>query len=300
MTAIRRSKASTRIRSAKRNHDSSEATPRVLDTNKGAARSVGESLLQRYREAKQASTRRALRTRLIERYRGLVEGMARGLVGRLPRSVDAQDLVNAGLWGLLQAIDNWRPERGAHFVPFMRLRVRGAMIDELRSLDYLPRMFRRHYRQVDQAREELRRRLDRDPSDAEIADEVGISETRMRIDYAAARPLTNGQAPVSGQEDDLREDSESAGFGDVFDRVPSAARFGDTEESPLDALTRRDLVEQIRAKLQPIEWEVLKLHYLEGKSGKDVARELRLSASRICQIHVRVLARLKAQFRGRS
>jgi RNA polymerase sigma factor for flagellar operon FliA len=78
---------------------------------------------------------------------------------------------------------------------------------------------------------------------------------------------------------------------DVFDHLPD-----DAIESPIEALTRQELVDQVRKQLSPIEWKVLKLHYLDGLTGRQVAQRLRLSASRICQIHVAVLDRLKQQF----
>ena len=263
MTAIRRSKASTRILAGKR---SGGRTTPATGTSRGsrgeatidrdasrdaaagnarrAARGpvTGESLLARYRQARGASQRRKLRTELLDRYHSLVEGMARALVGRLPRSVDVDDLVHAGLWGLLQAIDNWRPERGTHFVPFMRFRVRGAMLDELRSMDFVPRVFRRHQREVDRVREELRAQLGREPSDAEIADGVGMPESRMRVDYAIARPPAQASERMSPSRID---GAESA---DGLDSFPATKSSGEAAEGPLEALTRRDLVERIRSK----------------------------------------------------
>src|SRR5258705_9127442 len=82
------------------------------------------SLLSRYRRTPSVG----LRNQLIERYRGIVEGIARSFCMRLPKSVDVHDLVHAGIWGLIQAIDHFEPERGTQFLPYMRLRVRGAMI----------------------------------------------------------------------------------------------------------------------------------------------------------------------------
>jgi RNA polymerase sigma factor for flagellar operon FliA len=207
--------------------------------------------------------------------------MARSLVARLPRCVDVQDLVHAGLWGLVQAIEKFRPERGTDFLPFMRQRVRGAMLDELRTMDYLPRLWRWRQRTREAAIEDLRARLHRDPTDAEIAEALGISEDRLRSDF---------NAPV----DVHRPGSRAFGFGADEDD-PLEVVVDDRWERPFDALAGREMIERIRTSLQPIEWEVLKLHYLEGLSGKEVAQRLRLSASRICQIHARVLSRLKTR-----
>ena len=243
--------------------------PRMQDAE--TAEALERDLLQRYRRRPTA----ALRNRLIERYRGIVEGMARGLVARLPRSIDVQDLVHAGVWGLVQALDNFEPERGTQFVPFMRLRVRGAMLDELRFLDHTPRWHRRRNRAFDAAVAQLRVELGREPGDAEIAAALGISETTLRTRFGRGGAMRAGRGEEGGSALDLLVD--------------------ETGENPIEALHRSELLLKIEQSLQPIEWTVLRLHYLEGQSGKQIARRLRLSASRVCQIHTRVLSRLKAR-----
>jgi RNA polymerase sigma factor for flagellar operon FliA len=225
-----------------------------------------------------------LRNQLVERYRVTVEAMARTLRARLPRSVDVQDLTHAGMWGLIQAIENYRSELGPNFIPFMRIRVRGAMIDELRNMDYLPRLYRTRIRMRDAAVLRLRSTLDREPSDAELADDLGLSESRLRQLFALRPPLAQSFATSTDPD---REDLLDADFlGSLADQ---------DQEAPIETINRRELMELIESTLQPIEWDVLRMHYLEGMSGKEVARELHLSASRICQIHGRVLSRLKAR-----
>ncbi len=230
-----------------------------------------EELLRRYR--RRGST--ILRDRVVERHRGIVESMARGLASRLPPSVDAQDLVHAGMWGLIQAIASYEPDRCDQFTAFMRIRVRGAMLDELRHLDFLPRLFRRRLRQRKEAVARLRTALEREPSDAELAAELGISESALwrRYETVALRQV----APGDGDEDGMEQLADEA------------------LESPIEAITRQELLDLIRQSLEPVEWKVLQLHYLEGMTGKQVARRMRLSAARICQIHGRVLDRLKTE-----
>lgn len=230
-----------------------------------------EGLLERYHRTRALS----VRNKLIERYHGIVENMARALSLRLPRSVDVGDLEHAGMWGLMQALENYRPERGCHFLGFMRLRVRGAMLDELRNLDFMPRLHRRRMRLREEATRRLRQDLNRDPSDEEIAEALGVSVSRFRREYHGPSPLRL----VGGTEPEDEDALES-----VAD---------DGLEAPIDALQRQEMLEKIKDNLQPIEWKVLRMHYLEGMSGKDIARRLRLSASRICQIHGRVMERLK-------
>lgn len=239
-----------------------------------------EQLLSRYRRSHSVK----LRNSLIERNRKTVEGMARGMCMRLPRSVDLQDLVHAGMWGMIQAIENYREERGDHFAPFMRIRVRGAMLDELRNMDYLPRLYRTRIRRREEAVSRLRTALDRDPSDAELADDLGVSETRLRRFFSQQTPIHN-IARRAGESD--RDDGHE---------IDILGLLADTEqEAPIEAINRRELIEKIESALQPIEWKVLRMHYLEGLTGREVASKLHLSASRICQIHGRVLSRLKSR-----
>lgn len=264
MTTIRpRKKTSTRKATRATQRAEERANPKT------------ESLWRHYRRTRSAKTR----NQLVERYRGVVEAMASTMAMRLPRSVDVQDLVHAGVWGLMRAIETFEHERGSHFLAFMRIRARGAMLDELRSLDFLPRLARHRRRAVDEAQLRLRESLDREPSDAELADELGITEVAMRRAVAPAAP--NGHRRPGGVGED------------AIERIEEIVDEGC--ESPDEALNRQDLLVKIRASLQPIEWRVLELHYLDGLSGKEVARRLELSAARICQIHGRVLSRLKSR-----
>ncbi len=258
---------------------------------KSAARGIAngdqadELLLAKYRRSRAVSLRNAL----IERYRKTVEEMARGLSMRLPRSVDVQDLVHAGMWGLIQSVENFREERGDCFAPFMRIRVRGAMLDELRNMDYLPRLYRSRLRKREEAVTRLRTTLDRDPSDAELADDLGVSETRLRRFFSFQSPAYNMPKRVGDPDRDEGGEMDILGL------------LADTEqEAPIEAINRRELMEKIESALQPIEWKVLRMHYLEGLTGREVANKLHLSASRICQIHGRVLSRLKSRLSAAS
>jgi RNA polymerase sigma factor for flagellar operon FliA len=149
------------------------------------------------------------------------------------------------------------------------------MLDELRHMDFLPRLFRRRVRERDQARARLSMELERVPTETELAAELGITEAALmrRCEPALLRSLRN-----------------DAGDEDQFEQLADEG-----VESPLEAITQKETLELIRSALEPVEWKVLQLHYLEGLTGKQVARKLRLSASRICQIHGRVLDRLKAR-----
>ncbi len=255
---------------------SAEEGPAAKPRRRAAADESTEDLLRRYRLRGTAS----LRDRVVERHRTVVESMAHGLATRLPRSVDTQDLVHAGMWGLMQAIASYEPERCDQFQAFMRIRVRGAMLDELRNLDFVPRMLRRRLRERNEARSRLRMELEREPTGSELASALGITEVAL---LRRCEPLV--WRIMRGNEGDPDEE-----------RCESLA--DEAIESPIDALLRQDLVDLIRSSLERVEWRVLQLHYLEGLNGKQIARRMRLSPSRICQIHGRVLDKLKAKLDG--
>ncbi len=282
MGGLRISKRTSRDRSSENGSTCETRLPSSRNGAHGDAQ-LQARLLAQYRRTRSVK----LRNRLVERYRGIVGEMARGLCARLPRSVDVQDLIHAGVWGLIQAIENYRSELGPNFIPFMRIRVRGAMIDELRNMDYLPRLYRSRIRMRDAAVLRLRSTLDREPSDAEVAADLGVSETRLRQLFTLRAPLAQSSAWMT---DPGREEFTDVDFlGSLADQE---------QEAPIETINRRELMKLIESALQPIEWDVLRLHYLEGMSGKEVARKLNLSASRICQIHGRVLSRLKTRLSG--
>ena len=126
---------------------------RDADTSRepGRAGVTTEHLLERYRLRRS----RKVLDQVVELHRSAVEKMARNLATRLPRSVDVQDLIHAGMWGLMQAVSSYEPERCDSFSAFMRIRVKGAMLDELRHMDFLPRLFRRRVRERDAAQAKL-------------------------------------------------------------------------------------------------------------------------------------------------
>lgn len=264
-TATRETKASRRARTGE---------PR----NRVPMSATTEQLLERYRLRRS----RAILDEVVERQRAVVESMAVTLANKLPRSVDVQDLAHAGMWGLMQAISSFEPERCNSFEAFMRQRVRGAMLDELRHMDFLPRLFRRQVRERDAARARLRMELEREPTNTELAEELGITE-----DALLKCPESKVMRSVHWRETESEDEH--------FEHLPD-----DAVESPIEAITRQELLDLVRKHLEPIEWKVLKLHYLDGLTGRQVARRLRLSASRICQIHVAVLDRLKQELTARA
>jgi RNA polymerase sigma factor FliA len=240
-----------------------------------------EDVLRRYRRRKNPR----LRDQLIEELHATVDAMARRLSSRLPPSVDLHDLVHAGVSGLMQAIESYDPQKCDQFAAFAKIRIRGAMLDELRNMDFLPRLYRRRQREREAAVLQLRAELQREPSDAELAQALSVSLADLQRNYAKKGEQHNVSTD-GGEDSDPR---------DAMDQLAD-----DEVEAPFEQASRQELVAKIQESLDPIEWKVLQMHYLEGMTGRDIARRLRLSASRICQIHGRVLDRLKTQMVDRD
>jgi RNA polymerase sigma factor (sigma-70 family) len=139
-----------------------------------------EDVLRRYRRRKSPR----LRDQLVEELHATVDAMARRLSSRLPPSVDLHDLVHAGVSGLMQAIESYDPQKCDQFAAFAKIRIRGAMLDELRNMDFLPRLYRRRQREREAAVLQLRAELQREPSDAELAQALSVSLADLQRNYA--------------------------------------------------------------------------------------------------------------------
>jgi RNA polymerase sigma factor for flagellar operon FliA len=243
------------------------------------AEQSNEWLLAKYRRTKDVR----LRNMLVERFRPEVEDVARKLHHRLPRHVDPQDLEHAGIQGLIHAIERFDHRRGRNFVAFMLLRVRGSMIDELRAGDWLPRPQRVRMVRRNAAIQRLRGELGREPNDDEVAIDMSMTTQAYQVTFGASRSGNPGAGRGSDDGDD--------GFDHMCDP---------DQESPLEDLYRQETVARVLALLSPVEMRMVKLHYFDGLKLNEVARKLKLSPARICQIHGQVLARLKSRLNSES
>lgn len=224
------------------------------------------------------------RERLILHYAPLVKLMAAGMASRLPSSVETADLVSYGLFGLMDALDRFEPERGFRFETFARQRIRGAILDELRALDWVPRSIRAKARRIEQATEHLERRLGRSPSDEEVAGELGESLEELRDDivqvsFASVTALDAESRSGDGVTEVSLLDALASGS------VAPRARFEEQETHLLLRDAVRNLAERDRA--------VVVLTYFEGMTLAEVGEVLGVSESRVCQIHGRAIRELR-------
>lgn len=227
----------------------------------------------------------AIRDRLVLHYAPLVKYVA-GRVGTgLPSHVDGADLVQSGIFGLVDAIEKFEPARGLKFETYAMQRIRGAILDDLRAQDWVPRSIRSRARDVERALERLEGRLQRRASDAELAAELGIRLSDLRELYAQLQ-LTSVAAL-----DELI--TAGRGTASLADTLPD-----DRVEDPILALvdrdSRRQLAEAI-AQLSERDRVVVTLYYFENLTLAEIGRVLGVTESRVCQLHTRAVLRLRGR-----
>ncbi len=227
------------------------------------------------------------RDRLVERHIGVVKSAAAWVAGRLPSHLRLDDLYAAGMLGFLDALEDFDPDRGVPFSSYAVPRIRGAIFDELRRLDVVPRRVRRRLRQAQHAVETLSQRLDREPDDTEIAAELGL-------DLAAYHHLLEEGVTLLSLE--------NAGSADD-DRLSPLDTLSDTTTpdpgSTLDARELRRVLTQCIDTLPDRERQVLALYYYEELTMQEAGQVLGVTESRVSQIHSSAIIRLRAALRRR-
>jgi RNA polymerase sigma factor for flagellar operon FliA len=231
-----------------------------------------------------------VRDRLVLHYAPLVKYVA-GRVGTgLPAHVDMADLTQSGIFGLVDAIEKFEPDRGLKFETYAMQRIRGAILDDLRAQDWVPRSVRGRAREVERALERLGARLRRTPGDVELADELGLSLDELRELYVQLQ-LTSVVA---------LDELAAAGRGST-----SLADTLEDEAAPdpvallVDEDNRRQLAEAV-AHLAERDRIVVTLYYFENLTLAEIGRVLGVTESRVCQLHTRAVLRLRAKLIERA
>ena len=217
---------------------------------------------------------------LVRKHADLVKRIAYHLAGRLPPQVDVEDLMQAGMMGLLEAAQNYASGRGASFETYAGIRIRGAMLDALRKLDWAPRSVHRKARAAAQALREVEALRGSEVNEADVAAHMGVSLP----EYQRIVQDTLGCQ--------LLRLNDADGEDSALDRLPDAAP--DPEASALDASLRQAIIEAIQA-LPERERLVLSLYYEQELNLKEIGALLKVTESRVCQLHGQALLRLKAQ-----
>jgi len=225
------------------------------------------------------------RNRILIEHLSQVRFLARHIHKRLPRGVPLEDLVHAGVVGLIDALDKFDASKNVQFSSYSKFRIQGAILDSLRDMDWGSRELRRHGRSIEQARNKLSLQLSRVPTETEIAAELGVSLRKVQQLMGDLLSLQVGslniESPWTGEEEDL------------CNYVPSAS-----DDTPYYSCLRSemsDLLAGLIAKLSQREQQVLALYYFEEMSMKRVGAVLGLGESRVSQIHSLVVTRLRAR-----
>jgi RNA polymerase sigma factor FliA len=230
-----------------------------------------------------------VRNFLIARHLDLVAYAAERLHKRLPSEVEINDLKSAGAFGLMDAVDSFDPDRGVKFETFCTQRIRGAMFDELRSMDWVPRLVRSRTAKVEKVRKSIEMETGSKPTEDEVAERLNVSNDEFEKLQKDSRPVSMVSLTRKCFETDSSKDVRE------IDVVEDGR-----QESPLQAVQKQDLQTLITKGLSRAERLIVILYYYEEMTMKEIGATLDLSESRVSQMHSSILARLKAQMQHRE
>lgn len=229
-----------------------------------------------------------LRERLILQYAPLVKYVIGRLAMSLPAVLDYEDILSYGTIGLIEAVERFEHDKGVKFETYAISRVRGSIIDALRSLDRLPRSVRQKAREADAAVSRLTHELGRDPSDQEVADALGLPLDRYLHDLVDASWVTVSLDTVGYAEDD----------------GPAELPVADPDAEDASAgLERQELIGDLTTAIRDLpdrEQLILSLYYKDELTMREISKVLGVSESRVCQLHARALARLRGRLASRQ
>jgi RNA polymerase sigma factor FliA len=244
-------------------------------------------LWRRYKDEGDQSARE----RLVVAYSPMVKFVAGRLGAGLPSHVEDADLISYGLMGLIGAIERFEPERGIKFETFAMTRIRGAIIDELRSLDWVPRSVRSRAREIEAAQAKLEHELQRAPTEEELAAKLGIEEDELRHSLLE---IANSSVYAL---DELWTVSDSSG-----DQVSLLDTISDPRaDDPQEALASSEIKDRLTdgiGSLPEREQLVVALYYYEGLTLREIGEVLGVTESRVSQLHTKAVMRLKSALQG--
>jgi len=229
------------------------------------------------------------RNLLMEHYRYLVKYIAERLHSKLPDKIEVDDLISAGIFGLMDAIDAFDPLRGVKFETYCSPRIKGSILDELRSMDWVPRLVRSRASQLTKTTRSLEAHLGRKPTEKETAEKLDMDMdefSRLQRDANAISLVSlNTQYGDADGEKDVRE----------IDVIKDRKSF-----DPLTEAQKRDLKNLLTKGLTRAERLIIVLYYYEEMTMKEIGATLDLSESRVSQMHSSIIARLKALMNNRK
>jgi RNA polymerase sigma factor for flagellar operon FliA len=230
------------------------------------------------------------REQLIIRYAPWVKFIALRMAAKLPSHVQAEDLISAGIIGLIDALDKFNPAREVQFKTYAQIRIQGAIKDELRSLDWASRSIRQKARRLEQTYAALEQNLGRPPTSEEVAQSMGIAVAELE----ALLDDVKGTSLISLEE--LGQTIASEEKSTLLDVLLSRE-----DQDPLEALNLQDLRKALTVAIEELpakERLVLSLYYFEELTMKEVGKVLNLTESRISQLHTQAILRLRGKLKA--
>lgn len=226
---------------------------------------------------------------LLEMHAPLVKKLAHHMKAKLPPSVEVDDLVQAGMIGLLDAIGRYEETHGAQFETYAVLRIRGAMLDELRNSDWLPRSVRQNMRKIEEAMNTLQQRLGHPPTESEVAKllKLSLSEYQEMLSESGGHQLVY-----------YEDFHDSEGNDNFLDR-----HFVDESSDPLQSLLDGDFRQAVINAIEALperEKLLMGLYYEQELNLKEIGAVMGVSESRVSQLHTQAVARLRAALREQA
>ncbi len=231
----------------------------------------------------------SVRNVLVEKYMPLVKLIAKQVIAKLPKSVQLGDLKSAGIFGLLTAIDGFDIDRGVRFETYCGQRIKGAIIDELRKLDWVPRLVRKRKNRFESSVKKLEGELGRKPTLSEVAGQMDITDRELE--------KIMRESNISGMvslDSDIPDDEDNKAYRklDFIEDKKTA--------DPLEDLRKRELINLISDELSREERLIVLLYYYEQITMKEIGLALNVSESRVCQMHTQIIEKLKRRLAAKK
>ncbi len=247
-----------------------------------------EGINELWQAFKADPTNQSLRNRLVENYLPLVKYNGERIWARLPDGVELDDLISAGVFGLMDAIDAFDLDRGVKFETYCVPRIRGAMLDELRTMDWVPRLVRSKATKLNEAIRALEAKLGRTPTEIELAEQMGVSVKELEKLMSEASAVNLVSLDKKWYETDSYKDVREI---DVLEDKKG--------EDPTRRIQKADLMRLVTKGLNRNERLIIILYYYEELTMKEIGATLDLSESRVSQMHSALVQRLQSQLRPR-
>ncbi len=245
------------------------------------------------REAKAASDQipAPLKEQIVLEHTPLIRYIVNRIAVRLPSHIDLDDLHNTGVIGLMDAIEKYDPEKNCKFKTYAEFRIKGAILDQLRSLDWVPRSVRQKSRRLERAFGEVEQRLGRSASEDEVADSLGLQIEKFHelINQVRGISLVNLEEIRGANSDGDRTGT----YADIVEDVHSENPFASLKLSEMKRMIATTI-----ATLPEKERLVISLYYYEDLNMKEIGGILGITESRVCQIHTKAALRLRGKLKG--